>query len=100
MGDSWEFVGPEGSVPVRLKARLKTNSCHTCRTVALRNKGIILQPNFMVQDDLESGALVEILPRYRSLELGIYAVYPTRKHVLPKVPLLIDYLTRSLEKQS
>lgn len=28
--------------------------------------------------------LVELLPQYRSLELGIYVLYPSRKHVLPK----------------
>jgi DNA-binding transcriptional LysR family regulator len=42
-----------------------------------------------------SGHLVEVLPQYRSSELGIYALYPTRKHVLPKVRLLIDYLIQS-----
>ena len=49
----------------------------------------------MIADDLRSGHLVEVLPQYRSLELGIYALYPTRKHVLPKVRLLIDYLVQS-----
>ncbi|MBM2853350.1 MAG: LysR family transcriptional regulator, partial [Steroidobacteraceae bacterium] len=31
-------------------------------------------------------------PEYRSIELGIYAVYPTRKHVAPKVRALVDFL--------
>ena len=100
MGDSWEFTGPDGPVSVRVKPRLRTNSGDTCRAVALRHEGIILQPTFMVHEDLHSGALVEVLPRYRSVELGIYAVYPTRKHLLPKVRLLIDYLSGALAKQS
>ena len=32
------------------------------------------------------------MPQYRSIEFGIYAVYPTRKHVPPKIRLLIDFL--------
>jgi DNA-binding transcriptional LysR family regulator len=32
------------------------------------------------------------MPEYRSIELGIYAVYPTRKHVSPKVRVLIEFL--------
>ena len=36
--------------------------------------------------------MVEVMPEFRSLELGIYAVYPTRKHVSPKVRALIDFL--------
>jgi DNA-binding transcriptional LysR family regulator len=98
-GDSWEFTGPDGPASVRIKPRLRTNSGDTCRAVALGHEGIILQPTFMVHEDLQSGALIEVLPQYRSVELGIYAVYPTRKHVLPKVRLLIDYLAGALIKQ-
>jgi DNA-binding transcriptional LysR family regulator len=49
-----------------------------------------------VAGDLRAGTLVEVLPRWKTLELGIYAVYPTRKHVLPKVRLLIDHLAQAL----
>ena len=38
------------------------------------------------------------MPEYRSIELGIYAVYPTRKHVSPKVRVLIDFLVESFRK--
>ena len=46
----------------------------------------------MVKDDLLAGTLVELMPEFRSIELGVYAVYPTRKHVSPKVRALIDFL--------
>ncbi len=92
MGDAWEFEGPEGRVSVKVKPRMRTNSGDTCRAVALRNEGLVIQPSFLVGDDLRSGALVEVMRDHRSIEMGIYAVYPTRKHVLPKVRLLIDHL--------
>ena len=94
-GETWEFDGPEGHVAVKVAPRMHSNSGDTCRAAALGHQGIILQPTFMIADDLRSGQLVEVLPQYRSLELGIYALYPTRKHVLPKVRLLIDYLAQS-----
>jgi len=34
----------------------------------------------------------EVLPQFRSIELGIYAVYPSRRHVTAKVRLMIDFL--------
>jgi DNA-binding transcriptional LysR family regulator len=58
----------------------------------VQHQGIVLQPSFLVGTYLASGALVEILPQYRSIELGVYAVYPTRKHLTPKVRALIDFL--------
>lgn len=100
MGDTWEFEGPQGRIAVKVSASMRTNSGDTCRAAALGHHGIILQPSFLVADDLRSGELVEILPGYRSVELGIYAVYPSRKHVLPKVRLLVDYLAKSYAKQS
>jgi DNA-binding transcriptional LysR family regulator len=63
--------------------------------VALRDQGLVIQPSFLVGGDLRSGALVEVMPGFRSIEMGIYAVYPTRKHVLPKVRLLIDHLAEA-----
>ncbi|MFO7602979.1 MAG: LysR family transcriptional regulator [Gammaproteobacteria bacterium] len=90
--DVWHFDGPEGEVAVKTRPVLVTNNGDTCRAAALQGHGIILQPSFIVGNDLVSGALVEILPAYRSLELGIYAVYPTRQHVAPKVRLMINFL--------
>ncbi len=97
MGDNWSFEGPEGAVRVDVTPCMRTNSGDTCRAAALQHLGIILQPSFLIGDDLRSGALVELIPEYRSIELGIYAVYPTRKHVSPKVRLLIDYLVDAMK---
>lgn len=46
----------------------------------------------MVSNDLSTGVLVEVLPEYKSVELGVYIVYPTRKHLSPKVRALINFL--------
>lgn len=92
--DEWRFDGPEGPVSVRTQPCIRTNSGDTCRIAALAHQGVVLQPLFLVGDDLAAGRLVELMPEYRSGELGIYAVYPTRKHVSPKVRALIDFLTR------
>jgi DNA-binding transcriptional LysR family regulator len=64
---------------------LRTNSGDTCRAAALAHQGIILPPTFLVGQDLAAGTLVELMPAYRSIELGVYAIYPSRKHVAPKV---------------
>jgi DNA-binding transcriptional LysR family regulator len=90
--DEWHFVGPQGPVSVKTQPCIHTNNGDTCRAAALAHQGIILQPDFLVGRDLASGTLVELMPAFRALALGIYAVYPTRKHVPPKVRALIDFL--------
>lgn len=96
MGDQWQFTGPEGPVSVKVRPRLWSNNGDTCIAAALQGAGIQLQPTFLIGPQLHSGQLVEILPQFRSAELGIYAVYPSRKFVLPKVRALIEFLAAKL----
>ena len=92
--DEWRFEGPQGPVSVKTQPCMHTNSGDTCRAAALAHQGVILQPTFLVGKDLTDGGLVELMPQYRSIELGIYAVYPTRKHVSAKVRALIEFLAQ------
>ena len=77
---------------------MHTNSGDTCRAAALAHQGVILQLTFLVGDDLAAGTLVELMPLFHSIELGIYAIYPTRKHVSPKVRALVDFLAEHFEQ--
>lgn len=92
MGDQWEFDGPDGSASVKVRPRMRSNSGDTCCAAALGHLGIVLQPSFLVGEHLLSGRLIEVLPQYRSVELGVYALYPSRKHLTPKVRALTDFL--------
>lgn len=94
-GDEWHFEGPDGPASTRIQPAARTNSGDTCRMAALQGHGIVLQPDFLVGADLASGDLVELMPEYRSIELGIHALYPTRRHVSPRVRLLIEFLAES-----
>ena len=95
MGEHWEFEGPDGPVGVKVLPVMRSNSGDTCCAAALQHRGIVLQPSFLVGMYLEAGALVEVLPQYRSIELGVYAVYPSRKHLTPKVRVLVDFLVEA-----
>jgi DNA-binding transcriptional LysR family regulator len=94
-GENWTFTGALGEQTVRVTPRVRTNSGDTCRAAALLGQGIVLQPSFIVGADLAAGRLVEIMPGWRAGELGVYAVYPSRKFVAPKVRVLIDFLVES-----
>lgn len=96
-GDVWSFQGPRGEVTVRTRSRINANNGDTCRAAALAHQGIILQPDFLVHEDLRKGTLVELMPEFRAAELGIFAVYPTRKQLPLKVRRLVDFLVEALQ---
>ena len=99
MGDRWSFEGPQGQVDVQVAPVMRTNSGDTCCAAAAKHRGVVLQPSFLVSPYLASGDLVEVLPQYRSTELGIYAVYPSRRYLTTKVRVLIDFLVASFRKR-
>nr|WP_305080625.1 LysR family transcriptional regulator [Pusillimonas sp. MFBS29] len=99
-GEQWTFQGPDGPTSVAITPRMRSNSGDTCREAALQHQGIILQPSFLIGDDLRNGILEELMPDYRSFEMGIHALYPSRQHVTPKVRVLIDYLYEALHDRA
>jgi DNA-binding transcriptional LysR family regulator len=95
-GDVWSFQSEKGDVSVRTHSRIHANNGDTCRAAALADQGIVLQPDFLVHADLRSGALVELMPQFKAVELGIFAVYATRKQLPLKVRRLVDFLVEAL----
>ena len=93
-GDHWELTGQEGTLSVKVKPRMKTNSGDTCVQVAIDGQGVIFQPSFIVDQLIKAGKLLALLPEYTTIEYGIYAVYASRQNVSPKVRVLIDYLLK------
>jgi len=91
-GDEWTFDGPDGPAQARINPVVRTNNGDTCRAGALSHRCIVLQPSFLIGPDIRAGHLVELMPQFKAPELGIHAVYPSRRHVAPKVRLLIDFL--------
>jgi DNA-binding transcriptional LysR family regulator len=62
----------------------------------LAGLGTIYQPDFLVAKCIESEALVNMLPHYKSYELCFYAIYPQRKLTPRKMRLLLDFLQERL----
>ena len=54
--------------------------------------GLVITAPFLIGDLLASGALVPLLPDYRTQELEINALYPHRRHLSAKVRAFIDML--------
>jgi len=96
--DEWAFTGPEGPVSVKVTAGIQANNGDTCRLAALDHQGIILQPTFLIGEDLRRGTLVELMPGYRSIELGIFVLYPTRKFLPLKVRRLVEFLAAAFRE--
>lgn len=99
-GYIWKFDGPEGRVDVRVSPRMTSNNGDTGVEVCVRGGGIHLWPKFLIEEQLRDGSLVELLPEFRAAAFGVHAVYPSRKHVSPKIRVLVDFLTERLKARA
>ena len=89
----WTFVDPEGrSHLVAGPCRLRANNVELLRGATLAGAGVAYGPSFVFGADLASGALVQVLPRYRTHDLTIQALYPSAHHVPLKVRRFMDRL--------
>jgi DNA-binding transcriptional LysR family regulator len=90
----WRLVDAAGEthvVPVR--GTLHSNNGMVNRAAAVAGAGIVLLPTFYLGDEIRSGALQPILCTFKPQELAVYAVYPERRNLSPKVRAFIDFLT-------
>jgi DNA-binding transcriptional LysR family regulator len=78
---------------------MSSNNGDTGVEVCIRGGGIHLWPSFLVEEQLRKGELVEILPAFKASIFGVYAVYPSKKYVSPKVRALVDFLLHKLSSK-
>lgn len=99
VGKQWPFISPQGQAnTVDVLSALSVNSPQAVREIAIAGGGIAMIPGFIVEDAINDGQLISILPEYTTLEFGLYAIYPHRKYVAKKVRCFIDFLLTEFSK--
>jgi len=92
-GDDWAFTDASDEVSrVRVRPTVHATNGDLLRRLAVADGGIILQPDFLVEEELRRGRLVRILEGYRATEFNLYAVYLSHQHLPTRVRVFIDYL--------
>ena len=88
----WHFDvnGEQVSVPVQ--GNISANEALTLERATLAGVGIAMLPTYLVSKALRSGALVRLLPEARPRELGLNAVYTSRKHMPATLRSMLDFL--------
>ncbi|RVT40663.1 LysR family transcriptional regulator [Sphingobium algorifonticola] len=89
----WRLSGPRGTVLHHGVSHVRTNSSEVVRELALSGVGIALRSLWDVHGDLDSGALVRMLPDFAGAQgIAIYAVHPPMPHMPPALAAFIQFL--------
>lgn len=97
--DEWNFehVETKENKAIKITPRIRTNNGDSARILALNHHGFVLQPDFIIGNDLKIGTLIEVLPEYQAANLGVYAIYASRQHMPAKLRSMIDFLVASFK---
>ncbi|WP_261841225.1 LysR family transcriptional regulator [Aliamphritea ceti] len=87
-----QFIHDGKREKVTLSGRMAVNSLGFIKNVTLRGGGIGFLPEHLCKEEQASGQLIAFLPQWRYPEGGVYAVYPHRKLLSPKVRSFVDHL--------
>jgi len=85
-------------VTVQVSGSLAANNSESLRDAALSGLGIALLPDFTAQSHMQSGKLVHVLPKWRSVRAfaeHLYLIRPYSPHVPRTVSVLVQHLRQS-----
>lgn len=96
----WILNAPDGTEhPVTIQPSLVANNGDVLCNAAIDGLGIVMQPTFIVGDAIRAGKLEIILPDYRPKVIGLYAIYPSNRHLSAKVRAFIDFVVEEISEQ-
>ena len=82
--------GAVTSVPVH--GVLEANDGQIVRAAGLKHLGILMQPMYIIHEDVVAGRLVPVLTEWELQRLTINIAYPTRRHLPAKVRCFVDFV--------
>jgi DNA-binding transcriptional LysR family regulator len=93
----WSFSTGSARLAVRVSGRVEVNNAEGVRLLALEGLGVARLNRFIVSDDLRNGRLRQVMAGVTGLELQpLYALYPHMRHRLPRVAVMLKFLSEEL----
>ncbi|MFN4135936.1 MAG: LysR family transcriptional regulator [Novosphingobium sp.] len=94
--DVWRYKVDGEPRTIRPRGRWRCSNGAAVFDAAVAGMGLCQLPEFYVSRAIAEGTLVEVLAPFQPDDDPIWAVYPQRRHLLPKVQRIIEKLRREL----
>jgi DNA-binding transcriptional LysR family regulator len=88
----WRLQGPSGRHAIRVSGSLASDFGEPLRAAALDGDGIGMHPYYMVQNDIDTGRLVAVLPEYRPESHDIHVIWSNRHSLPERARRFVDFL--------
>lgn len=89
---SWHFDSPEGRYVLDGPGRINIDSSEAMLASAIAGFGIVNLPRYLLDDSVAEGRLATVLDDFRPPPEPIRVVYPSKRHLSPRIRTFIDFL--------
>jgi len=98
----WVFRNPQGGEvdTIKVGGSFECNDGAVLHEWALAGRGLAWRSLWEVGQDLKEGTLTSVLDAWQAPPMGIYAVFPQRRHLPLRVRLFIDLLKETYGRPS
>ena len=90
--EAWQFMDGDKTISIHPQGRFKADNGTALAAAAVAGLGIAWLPDHLIKAYLDSGALVQVMPRYPVPTAGIFVVRPPGQHATRKVRALTELL--------
>lgn len=90
----WHLTQGNEARDVSLTPKLSVNDLDVLQSAAVGGVGVALLPDFRCVGDLRAKRLELVLPTWQAPAQPIHAVYPSSRHLSPKVKVMLDHLQK------
>lgn len=88
----WTLTDGAQTLRLAIRPRLAVNSHWSLRAAAEAGLGVALMSTAIAAEAEARGALTRLFPSWRSPEIPVHAVYPSQRHLAPKLRTFVDLL--------
>ncbi|MEC7764108.1 MAG: LysR family transcriptional regulator [Pseudomonadota bacterium] len=103
-GYIWRFERGDDATcdtTVNVRGSFRCDNSEAVHSSALAGGGIGIVSDYICYEALAQGTLVRLLPEWNVMpESGIYACWPGSRALLPKVRLLVDFLSDRIQREN
>ena len=93
---NWPFIVGGERITVKVDGPFHVNTPHAACEMAVAGLGIALCPLYAAGPAIADGRLEVLFAEKEAFDFGVYALYPSNRHLTARVRALVDHLAATL----
>jgi DNA-binding transcriptional LysR family regulator len=85
---------------ISIKPFLQISDAQAMLNLALEGVGMIYLHDYMVNDSIKRGELIEVLQSYSLKNIPLYVAFPERRYVTSKIRYFIDFIFKKINESN